>query len=37
MLGFLIGIIVGGIIGVIIMALMNVASDADRHSDNIVD
>lgn len=35
MLGFLIGIIVGGIIGVIIMALMNVASDADRHSDNI--
>ncbi len=34
MLGFLIGIIVGGIIGVIIMALMNVASDADRHSDN---
>ncbi len=35
MLGFLIGIIVGGIIGVIIMALIKVASDADRHSNNI--
>lgn len=35
MLGFLIGLIAGGIIGVMIMALMNVASDADRHTDNI--
>ena len=35
MLGFLIGLIAGGIIGVIIMALMKVASDADRHSENI--
>ena len=35
MLGFLVGLMAGGLIGVIIMALMNVASDADRHSDNI--
>ncbi len=31
MIGFLIGLMVGGIIGVIIMALMNMASEADRH------
>ena len=35
MLGFLIGLSAGAIIGVIIMALMNIASDADRHTDNI--
>ena len=31
MIGFLIGLVVGGIVGVLVMALMRVASDADRH------
>ncbi len=31
MTGFLIGLIVGGIFGIIIMAMMHIASDADRH------
>ena len=30
MIGFLVGLIVGGIFGVIAMALMQVASDADK-------
>ena len=30
MIGFLIGLIVGGIFGVIVMALMNIASQADE-------
>ncbi|MBQ3266122.1 MAG: DUF3789 domain-containing protein [Ruminococcus sp.] len=38
MIGFLIGLIVGGIFGVIVMALMNIASQADEsaqlHSEN---
>lgn len=29
MIGFLIGLVVGGIFGVIVMALMNIASQAD--------
>lgn len=33
MIGFLIGLVVGGIFGVLVMALMNIAKDADRHMD----
>ena len=34
MIGFLIGLVVGGIFGVTVMALMNIASEADEHTDN---
>ena len=37
MIGFLIGLLVGGIFGVLIMALMNIASNADRHSEDDYD
>lgn len=33
MIGFLIGLVVGGIFGVIVMALMNIARDADDHAE----
>lgn len=31
MIGFLIGLFVGGFVGMAVMALMQIASDADRH------
>ena len=34
MLAFLIGLIAGGFIGVVAMAMMSLASDADRHMKN---
>lgn len=33
MIGFLIGLVVGGIFGVIVMALMNIAADADKNAE----
>ncbi|MBQ1898786.1 MAG: DUF3789 domain-containing protein [Ruminococcus sp.] len=33
MIGFLVGLFVGGIFGVIVMALMNIARDADDHAE----
>ena len=32
MLGFIIGVFVGSFVGVTVMALMNAASDADKHN-----
>ncbi len=37
MIGFLIGLVVGGIFGVLVMALMNIAKDADRHMEDDYD
>ena len=31
MLAFIIGLIIGGFVGVVAMAMMSLASDADRH------
>ena len=31
MLGFFIGLFIGGFIGVAVMAMLNVASESDRH------
>ncbi|WP_316608271.1 DUF3789 domain-containing protein [uncultured Ruminococcus sp.] len=33
MIGFLIGLFIGGFAGVAVMALLNVASEADHHID----
>lgn len=32
MLGFFIGLFVGGIIGVVVMCILTVAGDADKHN-----
>lgn len=37
MIGFLIGIFVGGVIGVTVMAMMNIASESDKHEESDFD
>lgn len=31
MIGFFIGLFIGGFVGVAVMAMLNIASEADRH------
>ena len=34
MIGFFIGLFIGGFVGVAVMAMLNIASEADRHMEN---
>lgn len=34
MVGFIIGLFIGGFVGVAVMAMLNIASEADKHMEN---